>query len=635
MNADIGAPDVWVTPGWMEYPVLEDFYGSAGLDTELESPYDVVFSPRTKSSFAYKEDRPEDDSDTSMDEMGEFSPGLVETPQETKPACFGNKYRMTTIKELSTLTDEQKEKCAANAYENDSVTMIAEELRVKLETCLSEVDVKLADKWKKYDTYVKATTPPAPPQPSLFSFFCAPQADPWKHYDGLNRLCEIVSKSTHHRMLNQLTRHKHHVQRLLNITHRRHQFDIGLASKELASFEPIDTILQHDLKLHLLGQQRKWLQHLNRAREQAKKDAAIHSVQYRDSDQSHYQIRHGKMRRLLEAASWYRLIQHSSGVGRSPHGSSTIEDNQRNDEKSALMDDVLAGEEFYDEYYDLMNTQEWWSVVQAQFENLVFAATDNRICQMVDRVCYNGAALACEDLVDQDQKKSKNLNIYLDLHHAWLKEPTPDHVLEFIEAVTLRVRHEFGILDDINKSLYIFMQRTMFPRLVSLCFNSKTLQECSRKDALWRSKQQRLRAQQVSMEQFGVTLKTAQRIRTSFPSSIFPQARSAFSAMGSLVPCDLLEEMLHGVIVLHQEAAVVFGTTRIAVDTFFPLLSYVLVHADIPFVHAHLYLLEHYALGEMTDSETHPNRNGEESYYVYCMHAAVEAICSLSCAPGA
>ncbi|RHY63118.1 hypothetical protein DYB34_009971 [Aphanomyces astaci] len=79
--------------------------------------------------------------------------------------------------------------------------------------------------------------------------------------------------------------------------------------------------------------------------------------------------------------------------------------------------------------------------------------------------------------------------------------------------------------------------------------------------------------------------------------------------------------------VLHDEAAQIFGTTRIPVDTFFPLFSFVLLHTDLPFVHAQLHLLEQYALCN-PPGDLNPTRNGEESYYVYCMHAAVEHVCS-------
>ncbi|OQR86289.1 hypothetical protein ACHHYP_10707 [Achlya hypogyna] len=627
---DIGAPDVWVTPGWTEYPVMENFYPGGTVDPDLESPYDVVFSPTAKA-YDLGFDRPEeDDSDTSMDEMGELSAvGLVETPQERRAPSNQTKHVVTTIKHLATPTYTLA-KAARLSFATEAT---ADSLRTKLETVMNDVESRLSTERVAYAAIKLAMAPPPPPAPSLFSFLCAPQVDPWKHFDGLRRLCDVVTISYHHRSLNLLTRHQRHAQRLLHVVQRRHHHahDTSLTAKELAAFEPSKAMLAHDVKLHLLGQQREWLSHLNLAREQAKKDAAVHGVRYRntsmdEADGHPHHIRHGKMRRLLEAASWYRLLQASAGLGRSPLGSSSVT------HQSSVMDDVLAGEEFYAEYYELMNTKEWWSVVQAQFENLIFAASDNRICHMIDRVCHDAAQLACEELTTADDPApAKKPSVYLDVHNAWLKDPTPDHVLEFIEAVTLRVRREFGIQHDVSKSLYIFMQRALYPRLASVCYSGATLVECARKDALWRTKQAALRASHVSMENFGVDADMAQRIRAASGGIEFPGARVAFSAMGSLVPCDLLEEMIHGVVVLHEEAAKVFGTTRIAVDTFFPLLSYVLLHADVPFVHTHLYLLEHYALAEMHEtSGDHPNRNGEESYYVYCMHAAVEAICSFS-----
>ena len=99
------------------------------------------------------------------------------------------------------------------------------------------------------------------------------------------------------------------------------------------------------------------------------------------------------------------------------------------------------------------------------------------------------------------------------------------------------------------------------------------------------------------------------------------KAIDTFSKMRSIVPCDLLQELMDGVIVLHHEAAAVLGTTHFSVETFFPLLTYVLVHADLDHVHSQLYVLEHYGITEQT-------ANGEESYYVYCIHSAVEHICN-------
>jgi hypothetical protein len=75
------------------------------------------------------------------------------------------------------------------------------------------------------------------------------------------------------------------------------------------------------------------------------------------------------------------------------------------------------------------------------------------------------------------------------------------------------------------------------------------------------------------------------------------------------------------VVILHHEAALVLGTTQFSVETFFPLLAYVLVHCHLPTIHAQLHLLENFAI-------TADNANGEESYYVYCVHAAVEYVCN-------
>jgi len=78
---------------------------------------------------------------------------------------------------------------------------------------------------------------------------------------------------------------------------------------------------------------------------------------------------------------------------------------------------------------------------------------------------------------------------------------------------------------------------------------------------------------------------------------------------------------MHGVVILHHEAALVLGTTQFSVETFFPLLAYVLLHCHLPLIHAQLHLLESFAINSA-------NANGEESYYVYCVHAAVEYVCN-------
>jgi hypothetical protein len=175
----------------------------------------------------------------------------------------------------------------------------------------------------------------------------------------------------------------------------------------------------------------------------------------------------------------------------------------------------------------------------------------------------------------------------------------------------------------------VFVQRMVFPRLALLCFNHKTLVDCQRKDKLWRK--QCLDLSGLPLENLNVSLDLAGKIRSKLPyrrvsggrKAFLIRAIDAFNGMTSIVPCDLLEELMYGVVVLHHEAALVLGTTQFSVETFFPLLTYVLLHCQLPTIHAQLHLLENYAV-------THANANGEEAYYVYCVHAAVEYVCNTS-----
>ena len=76
---------------------------------------------------------------------------------------------------------------------------------------------------------------------------------------------------------------------------------------------------------------------------------------------------------------------------------------------------------------------------------------------------------------------------------------------------------------------------------------------------------------------------------------------------------------MHGIVVLHNEAAQVLGTTQFSIETFFPILAYVLVHSNLPNIHFQLYLLEKYAINAL-------NENGEEAYYVFCLHAGKKTV---------
>ncbi|RHY46555.1 hypothetical protein DYB38_012591 [Aphanomyces astaci] len=393
-------------------------------------------------------------------------------------------------------------------------------------------------------------------------------------------------------------RRKRYLRSVHHILGGPHVSDVGVTSKEVASMASVDDLLRFDLKLHLLSTQRDWLHQLHLARRQSMSTTSSNNHHDHRSSSSPPaaprppQSKHIHMKKLLEAASWYRWLQQHA------HEDNNSADD---DDKSALehLADMLSEDACLSEYVDLMGTNEWRSVIQAQFENLVFATLERRVSRRVDKCGFDAAALYCEppaafrDNIHPSQrtKAADYRNVHADWN--WLRDPQPAQVMAFVGSLTRHVRGAFAIPDDVHKSLYVFIQRMLFPRITMLCYNGAILTECARKDTQWRNQQAALRLQNhgggVSLEQLGGSTRTA--------------------------------------VVLHDEAAQIFGTTRIPVDTFFPLFSFVLLHTDLPFVHAQLHLLEQYALCN-PPGDLNPTRNGEESYYVYCMHAAVEHVCS-------
>ena len=142
----------------------------------------------------------------------------------------------------------------------------------------------------------------------------------------------------------------------------------------------------------------------------------------------------------------------------------------------------------------------------------------------------------------------------------------------------------------------------------------------------WRHAQQILKKQ--AMTNARITPELEQHMHNELPYTtnedgahvFFQEAIDTFSKMTSIVPCDLLNEFMHGILVLHEEAARVIGTEKLSVETFFPILTYVLLFAQLDHVHSQLYLLEHFAIGDV-------NANGERGYYVYCLSACLESLC--------
>lgn len=542
-------------------------------------------------------------------------------------------------------------------------------LRSKLLECAIQVDDRiqrerqLADNAKRR---LKKSPAPAPPTGVMWNLLCGARTGDISQFDGVTFLHDRLSVATHNRALNQLQRHRRHVNGILQIV-SCHNPDLELTEKQLDSFESANAMLANDIKYTLLCKQVEML-----AARKMQRDAALQHAKQKNGTDC-FEMSRAKcsmMAKLLEAVSWYRLVQINTreesasssvtapvdtadhlivaGLDGSetpmPRSSATRSLQEFQVEKIL---NVLAGEEFYSDYNELMCSADWWEIAQAHFENLIFSKGESRICQLIERISKDVAMESYEELeqdgyfndnaLDSSSKKgdrspgTKRISAYQFLHHQadWTKNPQPEQIMEFIDRLTRRIRHEFDVPNNVSKSLHSFIQRTVFPRVSVLCFNQKAIRDCQRKDKIWRKKCVELRG--ISMENLNVPIELAVKIRSRLSSRrvrsghdqrvYFIRAIEAFNGMDNIVPCDLLDELMHGVIILHHEAALVLGTTQFSVETFFPLLAYVLLHCSLPRIHAQLHLLENFAI-------TTSNVNGEESYYVYCVHAAVEYICN-------
>ncbi|RHY35294.1 hypothetical protein DYB32_000242 [Aphanomyces invadans] len=568
-----------MVPNWSEHPVNENFYGKAGAPTATDSPYDAVFSPMSKHKGMYGA---RDVYTTEIDRL--------------RSTNNNDQHEVDTLK--------------TRASTGFKKAVVERPAGPPLESYMDEIDATMEHKVHHFGAVMAAAAAmdermnQSKPEPESLPefvdlFLKSLTADATKrHADGLPRLYGMVARAAHHRCMNQLHRHRRYLESLHHILTGAQVTDVGLTSKEVASVTSVDDVLVFDVKLHYLSRQRDWLLQLQLAREQAMAHAPspssnnhLHSAAPRSLS------KHAHMKKLLEVAGWYRWLQQHADEDNNDAVGDDV------DERHEHLAEVLSDDAILSVHVDLMATDEWRSVIQAQFENLVFGHLERRISQRVDKGCFDAAALYCESFdpsSNQTSGKRSKASDYLNVHPdwTWLRDPQPKHVMAFVTRMTRHIRRTFAISDDMHKSLYVFIQRMLFPRMTMLCFNGAVLTECARKDALWRSQQIALRRQHhgkgVSLEQLGVSVRTA--------------------------------------VVLHQEAAQIFGTTRIPVDTFFPLFSYVLLHTDLPFVHAQLHLLEQYALCN-PPGDLNPTRSGEESYYVYCMHAAVEHICSQVVAP--
>ncbi|GLE03077.1 hypothetical protein PINS_up011956 [Pythium insidiosum] len=527
-------------------------------------------------------------------------------------------------------------------------------LRTKLQECLAEIDDRIhVELGMARLAHANVRKVPSPREPSaVWTLLCGARTTATvAQHDGLNALHDELSVSLHNRALNQLQRHRRHVKGILQIV-TSHNPDLHLTERQLDTFETASAMLANDVKFCTLQKQVDTLAARLTKRQEAMRHAKMKNGQ--DCFQSTRQ-KSAMLVKLLEAVSWYRLVQTnsreesaSSSVGLSPtvdsdvvHGESIEPPSSSSSScisaSRSLQDiqverilSVLAGEEFYSDYNELMCQPDWWEIAQAHFENIIFSRPESRICQWMSRISRDVAAVSHEALEDAalykiDDKRSTQRTQTQRLAD-WTKDPQPEQIMEFVDRLTRRIRKEFDVPNDVTKSLSSFIQRTVFSRLALLCFNQKAVIDSQRKDKLWRKRCADLSG--IPMENLNISSDLAGRIRSMLPSRRVPGGRAfliraidAFNSMTSIVPCDLLDELMYGVIILHHEAALVLGTTQFSVETFFPLLAYVLLHCHLPTIHAQLHFLENYAI-------TNSNVNGEESYYVYCVHAAVEYVCN-------
>ncbi|CAI5715403.1 unnamed protein product [Peronospora effusa] len=544
-------------------------------------------------------------------------------------------------------------------FDRPSSPLTSSRLRAKLQESLQETDDRMTDEYKRLDEAQRSTKQsraqePAAPVTVMWSLICGARTTKAVRADGLTFLTEKIGIAVSHRALNQLHRHRRHVCGILQIV-TAHNPDLELTERQLDSFEAPDAMLANDIKYVVLHQQYKLLLTSVTQRRCALVEAKLHN----GSDCFEKpQVKCVMMSKLLRAVSWYRLVQRnareksaSSSVGvvsalgsvvDTPPSSSGSDDGQQKLQVEKILD-VLADEDFYSVFSESMCQPNWWEIAQAHFENLIFSSKNSRICQWMLQLSKDAAAVSYEKLeTDKSGGSRRTLagdNVHCNhhiLHQAsWTRDPPPEQILDFLDRLAGRVRREFDVPAEVSKSLNVFIQRTVFSRIAVLCFNQRATRDCQRKDKLWRKKCVELSG--LPMENFGVSPDLVAKIHSSLPSHrvhgpsgsnspcqrrvFLVRAIEAFNGMASVVPCDLLDELMHGVVILHHEAALVLGTTHFSVETFFPLLAYVLVHCRLPTIHAQLHLLEKFAI-------TAHNANGEESYYVYCVHAAVEYICN-------
>uniref|UniRef100_K3WCA6 VPS9 domain-containing protein n=1 Tax=Globisporangium ultimum (strain ATCC 200006 / CBS 805.95 / DAOM BR144) TaxID=431595 RepID=K3WCA6_GLOUD len=775
MHTEVGAPSVWISPDWVSYPIIENFYGQPRR-TRVNSFYEVMCSPTNhmqtttlgENCCAYDVDednaledhesetsggrrrssglQPKNATTTTRRKLGSFAYSCSTEASDDidiLPSPFGagslggfsgdathrntrgqsleegkaasaptsgsgfaawNRIRRTVgdgnelvpvpvahtskpgmaMKGNAPVSGANASRMgnpqAGSAEHSPTESFLHPEsppatppttsrLRSKLKDSLYQIDERIQlERQLAKKAQSQVTKVIKQPTSAVWNLICGARTSQLAQTDGLSFLHEQLSVAVHNRALNQLQRHRRHMNGILQIV-TSHNPDLELTEKQLDSFETAEDMLGNDVKYSLIRKQVEYME-----ANMAKRKIALVDAKLKNGTDCFDlpRARSAMLVKLLEAVSWYRLVQTNSReesastsvvapLSQDSEGRETVSSTSSSQASTSrsLQEiqvekilNVLAGEEFYSDYNELMCKPDWWEIAQAHFENLVFSKVDSRVCQWMNRMSRDVAAVSEEALEDttingsvsplrngrvrserrqslSEGQRSHSVTILNMQAPNWASNPQPEQILDFVDRFTRRIRREFDVPNDVNKSLNVFIQRTIYPRVAVLCYNQKAVRDCQRKDKLWRKKCVELSG--VDMEKLNVPAEIAEKIRAELPCRRISATRGkrvylvraieAFNGMSSIVPCDLLEELMHGVVILHHEAALVLGTTQFSVETFFPLLAYVLLHCQLPRIHAQLHLLENYAI-------TNSNVNGEESYYVYCVHAAVEFICN-------
>lgn len=428
-----------------------------------------------------------------------------------------------------------------------------------------------------------------------------------------------IEVASHQQGVFLLERHQRHIQMLRQflVLRKRRTSRMALGDEtswshreemeisQLMETQGVEDYLEMDIAYYILKQQRFWMHELILARKNAElyvQRYIVPSVGSLDDGKNRSRL----LMRLLEAASWFRLM---NGVdGKSKHGIS----------------DVLRNEDYYQQYATLMLKEDWWSIAQAHFETIVFHMK-SKIGMEIEKCTMT---LLNADASDDTSSRRSSVSSTMSANglSPIPKNASPDSIIEWIAEVQELVLQEFRILPKHSTTgLHVFLQRSLFPRIGSALVCN--LQEIQEKNRIWHRQQRRLR-QSNPIELIGISetfqeqLKSCTKVDQGLIGTdrvYFPTVIATFSNLQSIVPCDLLQEFMHGVIVLHEEVEKVVGTKKFSVELFFPILTYCLTYCELNQVYTQLYLLEEFAITENM-------ANGEESYYVYCLHAAVDFI---------